>query len=342
MFAPVLVGSALELAAARADDAVAVAIGRRTITYGELDALASALAFALEQRGVAPGDRVPTLLGGAEALVAFWAIAKRGAVGVPLDAEDEKELARALRDLDARALVVDASVAPTFHHAVARAPDLRAVIVRGRHADLDETGSAAYVAYETALAEEDPRAEARAVRRIDLDDAWLERDEDGALYALSHRALLARAASLATGLDLAPGDVVSGTPPWELAVACALAGAAMQVAGSGPEHGAGRVLWVGAADEDHDDEAGVTAVRLHRSARGGPIALLAGANEPARVLPNVDVRVVDERGESVGPKVVGELEVRSSGLAAGAASTSGFFRAGQTGMLDDAGLLYVL
>ncbi|HEY2366586.1 MAG TPA: AMP-binding protein, partial [Polyangiaceae bacterium] len=152
---PILVGGALEAAAARAEDAIAIGHGRRSITYGELDAYSSALAFALERRGVSSGDRVAMLLEGPEAVVAFWAIAKAGAVGITLDAGDADDLAAILRDVDARALVADAAVVPTFAHAVARAPALRAVITRGLAAE-QATGSASYVTYETALAEEDP------------------------------------------------------------------------------------------------------------------------------------------------------------------------------------------
>src|SRR5579885_2874735 len=132
---PLLVASALEIAAARAEDAIAASHGRRTLTYGELDAYSSALAFALERRGVNAGDRVATLLDGVEAVVAFWAIAKAGAAAVALDEADGEELAAILRDVDARALLVDGAIAPTYHHAVARAPRLRAVIARGLRAE---------------------------------------------------------------------------------------------------------------------------------------------------------------------------------------------------------------
>ena len=71
-------------------------------------------------------------------------------------------------------------------------------------------------------------------------------------------------------------------------------------------------------------------------------ARVAG-NEPARVLPNVDVRMVDETGYPVPPKVVGEIAVRSSGVLEEAREAEGgYFRTGDSGMLDDAGALYVL
>ncbi len=336
---PILVASALEMAVARAEDATAVRQGARTLTYGELDSYSSALAFALERRGVGAGDRVATLLEGVEEVVAFWAIAKAGAVSVALDDADGDELAATLRDVDARALVVDAALAPTFHHAVARTPRLRAVIARGLRVE-DATGTAVYVSYETALAEEDPLSRGSAARRIDLDDAWLERDdEDQALYAISHRALLSRAAGLVEGLTIERTDAVGGTAFAELAVACALAGACLRVSG---DAAASRALWICAMDEEAPAPSGATLVELYRTIACGPIAVVtASTNDPARVIPNVDVRIVDESGAPVAAKVVGEIAVRSSSLAR-APNASGYFRTGDSGMLDDAGALYVL
>ncbi|HEY1959066.1 MAG TPA: class I adenylate-forming enzyme family protein [Polyangiaceae bacterium] len=329
---PLLIASALELATARDESAVALRIGRRTITYGELDGYSSALAFALERRGVGAGDRVATLLDGVESVVAFWAIAKASAVGVALHEDDTSELAESLREVDARALVVDAELAPTFHHAVARAPDLRAVIVRGTA--VEATGSAAFVPYETALAEEDPVSKPPP-RRIDFDDAWLERDDEGERIALSHRVLLARAASLAAGIDLSATDMVDGAPFAEIVIACALAGASLRLDDEATVEG-GRNVFVGEADDEA--EPGETLVRVHRSPRVGPIALLDDGNGPARVLPNVDVRIVDDTGKPAAAKVVGEIAVRSSSVS----GSADYFRTGDSGMLDDAGALYVL
>ena len=333
---PLLLASALEIATARDENAVALRIGRRTISYAELDGYSSALAFALERRGVSAGDRVAMLLDGVEAVVALWAIAKASAVGVAFEEEDVDELAESLREIDARALVVDAELAPTFHHAVARVPQLRAVIVKG--AAVEATGSAAFVPYETALAEEDPVSRPQP-RRIDLDDAWLDLDdESGERVALSHRVLLARASSLAAGIDLSAADMISGAPFAEVAVACALAGASLRLDDEAPNEG-GRNLFVGEADDEA--EPGETLVRVHRSPRVGPIAVLAEGNAPARVLPNVDVRILDDSGAPAAAKVVGEIAVRSSSVADGAGPDA-YFRTGDSGMLDDAGALYVL
>jgi acyl-CoA synthetase (AMP-forming)/AMP-acid ligase II len=336
---PILVGGALEAAAARADGAIAVAHGGRSITYGELDAYSSALAFALERRGVASGDRVAMLFEGPEAVVAFWAIAKVGAVGIALDAGDAEDLAAILRDVEARALIADVAVVPTFHHAVARAPALRAVITRGLSAE-QAAGSASYVSYETALAEEDPLS-SPLVQRIDLDEAWLERDEHGALYALSHRVLLSRGVSLAAGVGLGAEDAASGTDFVETTVACALAGACLRLSGDAARE-AGRYLWICAPDDDAPPQSGSTTVFVHATLECGSIAVVSQSNEPARVMPNVDVRIVDADGKPVAAKVVGEIAVRSSNVLEPLPRDDGYFRTGDSGMLDDSGALYVL
>jgi acyl-CoA synthetase (AMP-forming)/AMP-acid ligase II len=334
---PLLLVDALEMAAARAEGDVALTHRLRSVTYGELEGLANALAFALERRGVVPGSRVATLLAGAEAVVAFWAIAKAGAVGVPFDDDDTEELAASLREVEARAFLVDAALAPTFHHAVARVPTLGVVIVRGREADVDAAGSAVYVSWEAALADEDPLTRP-AARRVDLDDAWLVQDDEVRL-ALSHRVLLARGETLARGLALEPRDAVAGTSFAEVAVAAALSGACVRLSGEQPRDG-GRSLWICADDEDSAPPTGATTVVVYGPVECGPVALLTGSNEPSRVLPNVEVRVVDEGGAPVASKVVGEIAVRSSNVLSSASRD--YFLTGDSGMLDDAGALYVL
>jgi len=101
----------------------------------------------------------------------------------------------------------------------------------------------------------------------------------------------------------------------------------------------GRNVFVGEADDQA--EPGETLVRVHRAPRVGPIAVLAEDNAPARVLPNVDVRILDDAGAPAATKVVGEIAVRSSSVADGAGPDA-YFRTGDSGMLDDAGALYVL
>src|SRR5262249_30785064 len=71
--------------ARRAPDAPAIA-GEVSLSYGALDGLASALAGALVEAGVRPGDRVALLLPpGPPGTLAAHAVLKAGAVYVPVE-----------------------------------------------------------------------------------------------------------------------------------------------------------------------------------------------------------------------------------------------------------------
>jgi len=346
-----LLADALESAASRDREALALAAGHR-VTYGELEDAANALAFALLRRGVAPGDRVVTLLSGPETVVAFWAAAKSGVVCVPIEPADLES--GALLGHDARALVVDAELHGTFHHAVARASKVRAVIARGPFDAASATGVASYVSWETALSEEGSHGPPER-SGIDLDDQWLARSTKGdarPFCALSQRALLSRGSSLARALSLGEKDSVGGAfPVPELAVACALSGASMRWASPGTKRrsrtrskSAGRQLWL---DDAEGAPAGGVVVRVYATTESGPIAVFAEGAEGGAVMPNVDVRVVDDKGQPLPPNVVGEIVVRSSGLFSNwvrgvEAPPAQQWRTGDSGMLDDAGRLYLM
>jgi amino acid adenylation domain-containing protein len=72
---------------ARAHPAVvAIRDGDRSMSYGELDSSASALAHLLVDLGVRPGERVAVAVGrGADAVIAFLAVLQAGAAYVPID-----------------------------------------------------------------------------------------------------------------------------------------------------------------------------------------------------------------------------------------------------------------
>ncbi|MFF9088256.1 amino acid adenylation domain-containing protein [Streptomyces sp. NPDC014991] len=99
---------------AGAPDAPAVQSEDLTLTYAQLDARAEALAGALAARGVLPEDRVALLLSRrSDHVVAAVAVAKAGAVYVPLDARSpEVRLRRILADTAAVAVVTDRAAAP--------------------------------------------------------------------------------------------------------------------------------------------------------------------------------------------------------------------------------------
>ena len=90
------------------------AVGGRRIDFRELNARCNRVAHALRGAGVEQGDRVALLLmNGAEFIESFFAVAKIGAVNVPLNwrlVADELEFI--LKDSGATVLLYDQNFAP--------------------------------------------------------------------------------------------------------------------------------------------------------------------------------------------------------------------------------------
>ncbi|MCP9469212.1 MAG: acyl--CoA ligase [Nitrospira sp.] len=87
-----LVEEFLEASAARLPDKVAVVAGERSITYGELDERANALAHSLVQAGIQRGDRVVICLANSiEAVLSIFGVLKAGGVFVILSASTKLE-----------------------------------------------------------------------------------------------------------------------------------------------------------------------------------------------------------------------------------------------------------
>ena len=100
----------LEESAARWPDRAAVVDPAGwSVTYGELDREAAALATHLAAHGVTHGDRVGVVLPkSATAVVAFFGIMKAGAAYVPVDYTAPAERGRRiLTDCQVRAVVAD-------------------------------------------------------------------------------------------------------------------------------------------------------------------------------------------------------------------------------------------
>jgi len=93
----------------------------RTLTYGELDALANRFARLLIDRGVAPGDRVLLALEGSITFVGcYFGTMRAGAVAVPLPAGPRSDrLATAVSDATPAACVVDPATVGDPHQAEA-------------------------------------------------------------------------------------------------------------------------------------------------------------------------------------------------------------------------------
>lgn len=109
--------------AAEQPDAIAVEQGEMAVTYGELDARAARVAAVVTARGVAPGDRVGVLMARSiELVVALLAIAKAGAVAVPLDPRSPAARMRAmLSGVGATLVLADEN---TAGHEIAEAGDV--------------------------------------------------------------------------------------------------------------------------------------------------------------------------------------------------------------------------
>src|ERR1700760_1619569 len=98
---------ALDAAAAEHPDRPYVIAEDRACTYGELAEWSRALARGLAAEGVAPGENVALLLpNGAELVALLFAVARAGAVAVPVNPLlHERELGYVLAQSDSVALV---------------------------------------------------------------------------------------------------------------------------------------------------------------------------------------------------------------------------------------------
>jgi fatty-acyl-CoA synthase/long-chain acyl-CoA synthetase len=199
-------------------DATALRFDGAGRSYGELDERVTRLARALHDRGIGTGDRVAVLaLNGMEAWEAYLAGVRLGAVVVPVNFRlVADEVAYALTDSGARALVVDAAMAEIAAKAREQAPDVEVVL--GIGGAVAGPGSEDY---ETALA---------AAGTEPLDTAV---DEDAAAFimytsgttgrpkgaVLTHRNLLMHVFSQVTHLGWAPDDRVNapGAPLFHIA-----------------------------------------------------------------------------------------------------------------------------
>jgi acyl-CoA synthetase (AMP-forming)/AMP-acid ligase II len=100
-------------AVARNPEGEALVFGERRWTWRELDRQVARCAAGLRARGIVPGDRVALLLGNRdEFVVALYAIARLGAIAVPLNIREQKpELGFVLAHSGAALLIFEADLA---------------------------------------------------------------------------------------------------------------------------------------------------------------------------------------------------------------------------------------
>lgn len=175
------------------------------LTYERVADRAARVAGFLRTIGIAPGDRVATLLPSTVDYVAAWhGIVWAGAIDVPINVEYKGTfLQHLLRDSGSRALVIDARWAGRLD--AIDAPDLEHVVVLGDGRDLE--GSRAVHRFADALAA-GPVAPARA---SDTDTTYIMYTSGttgpakGVVH--NHRSSFHYIQPWATGLELTPDDV---------------------------------------------------------------------------------------------------------------------------------------
>jgi amino acid adenylation domain-containing protein len=121
--------------AARSPRRPAVAVGERSLSYAELDALSNQVARTLLAQGVAAGDRVGILAPkSAASVVALFGVLKAGACYVPLDPKSPApRLAAIMSDSGIGVVLADQASSQQAAALAGRVPVLRTVIVAGPH-----------------------------------------------------------------------------------------------------------------------------------------------------------------------------------------------------------------
>ena len=110
------IGTLLPRHACYRPDHLALVFDAERLTFEQLNRRVNRLAYALTQLEIRKGDRVATILPNCvQLLEVYWAVAKTGAVVVPLSPLlQEKALLGLLRDSGARLVFADPSFAPTL------------------------------------------------------------------------------------------------------------------------------------------------------------------------------------------------------------------------------------
>ncbi|MFI0819547.1 SDR family NAD(P)-dependent oxidoreductase [Streptomyces sp. NPDC021098] len=156
--------------ARRFGDKPAYRDSRSTVSYRELELRTRRLAGHLAELRLQPGDRAAICLGNrVETVESYYAIARAGAVGVPINPRStDAELAHLLDDSGARVVITDHAHAGQLGRLLPRRPHLTVVMVHDETATATPSG---FVPYGTLVAT-DPATPARD--DLGLDDlAWM-------------------------------------------------------------------------------------------------------------------------------------------------------------------------
>jgi long-chain acyl-CoA synthetase len=198
--------------AAAAPDRVAVRLGARSVTYGELDARVDAAARLLQDAGLQAGDRLALVVGNrVTAVVALYAGLRAGLVVVPVGtALTSSEIGQELTDCRARAIVIGRAYVGGLEALRGTLPDLEHVWVADTDADVDpDSGMRGWSAAVADVGDARPHEAA-----VDEDDLALLAYTSGTTGSpkgamLTHGQLLANQAQLRdSGMAVRDTDVV--------------------------------------------------------------------------------------------------------------------------------------
>jgi long-chain acyl-CoA synthetase len=212
-----VVFSLLESGARLGPDRLALVCGRDRLTYGDVVRAADQAAAGLQLLGVGRGDRVAVCLESSwEAVVAIFAIARAGAVFVPIGRTVKApKLSQILTDCAPVAIVADARMRPVVDEAMARAPGVRLLfgaIGDGSTAAPEGVSAFSFARLLQMGLGRDVRSES-----IDLDLAALIYTSGSSGRAkgvmLSHANILSATASINSYLQNTPDDVILDVLP---------------------------------------------------------------------------------------------------------------------------------
>jgi amino acid adenylation domain-containing protein len=196
-----------------------IAVGADGVSYPYEALVDAALRFAstLQDNGVTRGDRVAVYLENSwPAVVAIYGTLLAGGVLTVINPQTKTEkLAYMLADSEARALVSERSLAPTFLDALRQAPNVACVLCSGGLPDGSLAGVRSFLGFDEALATAEPHPAPHRVIPIDLAALIYTSGSTGAPKGvmLTHQNMVFAAGSIAEYLRLDASDRIVDVLP---------------------------------------------------------------------------------------------------------------------------------
>jgi long-chain acyl-CoA synthetase len=197
----------LAKAAANHPQSTAIVYGERRLSFAELDTAANRFAVALLEMGIAKGDRVAMLLTNTpEYVIIFFAIARIGAISVPLDVKLKyPEVVSLLSHAEPKALIAESGYLETIADGLEQFGFLEHVIAVG------EYSGDVFTSYEAVMARD--RADAPCVKLSTDDIVQISYTSGPAFHPhgvmLDHNCFMKEADSAAAWFHFNRDDVVA-------------------------------------------------------------------------------------------------------------------------------------